>query len=59
MNEINSKMNLEKHGRVVERCVERVGNVAERSNDISLQKFSWTSNCKSMLALARADTVEW
>lgn len=58
MNEINSKMNLKKHDRVVESCVEMVGNVAERLNKIGTQKFPWTSSCKSMLALARADTVE-
>ena len=50
---------MEKHGRVVEMHVESIGNVAERSNYIGLQKFLWTSNGKSMLVLARADTVEW
>lgn len=34
VHEINSKMNLEKHDRVVERCVERV-NATERSNNRS------------------------
>lgn len=34
--------------------------MAERSNNIGVQKFPWPrSQAKSMLALARIDTVEW